>query len=199
MVFLAAATGLRFSELRGLQWQDVDFEAGVLNLRRGVVRNHVTELKTRASRKPVPLHPALVEALRILRTTTAYKEPSHWVFASASAKGRVPVWPQSLMAKHILPAVRAAKIEKHVSWHVFRHSYASLLKGNGEDIKVVQESLRHANFQITADTYVQAIPQAVRSAHGRVVEQLAAGADGTELLPFGPRLDPNSETLPVSC
>ncbi len=92
----------------------------------------------------------------------------------------VPVRPSSLMAKHVMRAVRAAKIKTHVSWHVFRHSYASPLKGNGGDIKVVQESHRHANFQITADTFVQAIPQAVLSAHSRVVEQLAAGADGAD-------------------
>ncbi len=198
LVFLAAATGLRFSELRGLQWQDVDFEAGALNLRRGVARKHVTLLKTEASRKPVPLHPVLVELLCAHRSTTAYNQPSDWIFASTRAKGRIPVWPSSLMANHILPAVRAAKIEKHVSWHVFRHSYASLLKSNGEDMKVVQDSLRHADYRTTADTYVQAIPQAVRSAHNRVVDLLAAGANEAEL-PVGPTLDPDSAALPVSC
>jgi integrase len=172
LVFVAASTGLRFSELRGLQWQDVGFAEGVLHLRRGVVRNHVTEMKNRASRKPVPLHPVLVKALLSLKAASAYNQPTHWIFASVAAKGKVPVWPSSLMADHILPAVRAAKVGKHVSWHVFRHSYATLLKANGEDVKVVQESLRHSTFQITMDTYTQAIPQAVRSAHGKIVEQL---------------------------
>jgi len=169
-----------------------------LNLRRGVVRNHVTILNSRASRKPEPLDPVLVEALRIHRNTTAYNQPSDWIFASVRVKGKVPVWPTSLLAKHILPAVKAAKIKKHISWHVFRHSYASLLKGNGEDIKVVQEALRHTNFQITADTYMQAIPQAVRTAHSRVVEQLTAGTDQFESA-SGPGLDPDLETPSVSC
>jgi integrase len=199
MVFLAGATGLRFSELRGLQWQDVDFASGTLNLRRGVVKNNVTDLKTAASRKPVPLHMALVEALLSLRAESAYQQSSDWVFASVKAKGKVPVWPSSLMADHILPAVKAAKIEKHVSWHVFRHSYASLLKANGEDVKVVQESLRHATFQITMDTYTQAVPQAVRSAHSRVVEQLTAGESIADFVPIGPTLDPCSTGVPVSC
>ena len=199
MVFLAGATGLRFSELRGLQWQDVDFAAGTLNLRRGVVKKNVTDLKTAASRKPVPLHMALVEALRSLRAESAYQQPSDWVFASVKAKGKVPVWPSSLMADHILPAVKVAKIEKHVSWHVFRHSYASLLKANGEDVKVVQESLRHATFQITMDTYTQAVPQAVRSAHSKVVEQLTAGESMAGFVPIGPASDPCSTEVPVSC
>ena len=54
MVFLAASTGLRVSEIRGLQWQDLDVPEGVLNLRRGVVKNNVTELKTKADPRGVP-------------------------------------------------------------------------------------------------------------------------------------------------
>ncbi len=38
------------------------------------------------------------------------------------------------------------------AWHTFRHSYATQLKSKGEDVKVVQESLRHANNRITLDT-----------------------------------------------
>jgi integrase len=202
LVFLAASTGLRFSELRGLQWQDVDFSMGVLNLRRGVVKNHVTDMKNRASRKPVPLHPALVEALLSLRAASAYTQSQDWIFASVKAQGKVPVWPSSLMSDHILPAVKAAKIEKHVSWHVFRHSYATLLKANGEDVKVVQESLRHATFQITMDTYTQAIPQAVRSAHNKIVEQIGTPIDsGVDAMGpiLGPELDPRPVELSVSC
>jgi integrase len=184
MVFLAASTGLRFSELRGLQWQDVDFDSGTLQLKRGVVNNHLSELKTAASRKPVPLHPGVLVALRVFRSTSAYREPSDWVFASSKAKGRVSVWPSSLMADHVLPAVKAAGVLKHVTWHVFRHSYATLLKANHEDVKVVQESLRHANPGITMGTYVQAVPEDVRSAHGLVVEQIMSGAAN------GPGMDP---------
>ena len=102
--------------------------------------------------------------------------------------GRVPVWPSCIMTDHMIPAAKEAQIEKHVSWHTFRHSYATLLKANGEDVKVVQDSLRHANFHITMDTYTQTVPDAVRSAHARVVEQLS-----------GPGLDPDHSAQFVSC
>ena len=194
LVFLAASTGLRFSELRGLQWQDVDFEKGVLNLCRGVVKNHVTEMKNKSSRKPVPLDPAVLESLLSLRQSSAYNQPSDWVFASVKAKGVVPIWPSALMSDHILPVVKAAKIDKHVSWHVFRGSYATLLKANGEDVKTVQDSLRHSTFQVTMDSYAQSIPQAVRTAHSRVVEQLSVS---TSLI--GPTMDPISIVPSVSC
>ena len=60
-------------------------------------------------------------------------------------------------------------ITKRIGWHTFRHSYGTLLKGNGEDVKVVRESLRHANSRITLDTYVQAMTPAKRQAQGKVV------------------------------
>src|SRR5258708_3584326 len=43
-----------------------------------------------------------------------------------------------------------------MSWHTFRHAFSTLLKGNGEDVKVVQELLRHSTAKMTLDTYTQA-------------------------------------------
>jgi integrase len=48
------------------------------------------------------------------------------------------------MENHILQAVRRAKVDKHVGWHAFRHSLATTLVDDGEDVKTVMETLRHA-------------------------------------------------------
>jgi integrase len=69
----------------------------------------------------------------------------------------------------IRPAAKRAGITKRFGWHTFRHSFATLLKANGEDVKVVQESLRHANSRITLDVYTQAVTPAKRQAQSRVV------------------------------
>jgi site-specific recombinase XerD len=82
----------------------------------------------------------------------------------------------TLMERKIRPAVAAAKIAKRVAWHVFRHSYATLLKGNGEDVKTVQESLRHSTVRLAMEVYAQAIPEHVRRAQERVSGQLVAAA-----------------------
>lgn len=58
MVFLAATTGLRASELLGLKWDDIDFDLQEIRLNRGVVSRVAGDLKTEASRKPLPLDPA---------------------------------------------------------------------------------------------------------------------------------------------
>ena len=78
LVFLTAATGLRVSEALGLKWSDVDFGAGIINLDCAVVHQHVGELKTEASQKPVPIDGALATALRDWSTQSPYGQPTRW-------------------------------------------------------------------------------------------------------------------------
>ena len=56
-----------------------------------------------------------------------------------------------------------------IGWHTFRRTYATLLKANGEDVKTVQELLRHANSLVTMNLYAQAITQNKRDAQSRIV------------------------------
>ena len=63
-------------------------------------------------------------------------------------------------------------ITKRLGWHTFRHTYSTLLKDNGEDVKVVQELLRHASVKITLDIYTQAMTPAKRKAQSRVVAMI---------------------------
>lgn len=172
MVFLAAATGLRASELLGLKWQDVDFESLEINLNHGIVHQVVGELKTEASRKPIPLDPVLAGVILEWRNLSPFNQQSDWVFASPEMKGLQPYWPENLLRRHIRPAALRCGIHKTIGWHTFRHSYATQLKANGEDVKVVQESLRHANSRITLDTYTQALTPAKRQAQTKVVSMI---------------------------
>jgi len=76
------------------------------------------------------------------------------------------------MSYHIQPAAKRVGITKHIGWHTFRHTYTTLLHANGEDVKVVQELLRHGSAKITMDVYAQAVTSAKRKAQGRVVAML---------------------------
>jgi integrase len=164
MVMVAATTAIRRSELRGLRWADVDFEDQKLNLRRGLFRKKETSMKTKASRKPVPILPEMVEVLLQWRTETPYPADTDWVFASPFTKGKRPYWAESAMTDHIRPAAIRAGVKKHIGWHTFRHSLATLLGQNGENVKVVQELLRHATTRITMEVYQQAEQDAKRAA-----------------------------------
>src|SRR5438105_14831200 len=71
----------------------------------------------------------------------------HWVFASPYYKdGQVPYWPDSALTDFVRPAATRAGITKRVGWHPFRHTYSTLLRANGTDVKVQSELLRHSNI-----------------------------------------------------
>jgi integrase len=164
MVAVAAASALRRSEMRGLKFEDLDFKSLWINLRRGLVRKHETKMKTKASRKGVPMAPELAELLLRWREETPYPQDSDWVFASPFTKGKGPYWPDSALVDHIRPAAKKAGIHKDIGWHTFRHSFASLMGERGEGVKTVQELLRHASSRITQDIYQQGNAKTKRAA-----------------------------------
>jgi site-specific recombinase XerD len=99
---------------------------------------------------------------------------SDYVFASPTMKGKQPYWPDNLMKRYIKPVAHKAGINKNIGWHTFRHSFGTLLKANGEDVKTVQELLRHANSRITLDVYTQAVNSNKRAAQSKVVTMMVS-------------------------
>jgi len=104
-----------------------------------------------------------------------YPLDSDWVFASPTMKGKQPYWPDNLLKRYIKPAAKKAGIHKNIGWHTFRHSFGTLLKANGEDVKTVQELLRHANSKITLDVSTQAVNSHKRAAQSKVVQMIVPG------------------------
>ena len=172
MVFVAAATGLRRGESIGLKWADIDFEKKQILQCRSVVNQNVGKLKTVASGKPVALDPDLAVALANLQAVSPFNQPGDWVFASPASGGKKPYWPDMALNRHVRPAATKLEITKRIGWHTFRHTYATLLKSSGADVKVVQDSLRHANARITMEMYTQALSQDKRTAQTKVVQMI---------------------------
>jgi integrase len=176
MALLDTVTGLRRSELIGLKWLDVNFDELELSVTRSVYRQRVGRCKTEISRKPVPLDPWVAEELLSWKLAAPYNQPKDWVFASTRKKGKQPYSPDSLLKRSIRPAAARAKIAKHIGWHTFRRTFTTLLKANGEDVKVVQELLRHATVKMTLEVYAQAVTPAKREAQSRVAGLFKGGA-----------------------
>jgi|SRR6266568_3535190 len=63
-----------------------------------------------------------------------------------------------------------------------RHSFGTLMKANGEDIKTIQELLRHATFKVTADTYTQAVTPVKRDAQARIAKLIMADGSASKAI-----------------
>ena len=169
---LAATTGLRISEVLGLKWMDIDWKTLQMNVTRSVVDGIVGKCKTETSRRPVPIDEFTADELSAWKKETCYAGPEDWVFASERVQGKMPPWADTLLDRFLQPAAKRAGITKWVGFHTFRHTYSTLLKANNEDVKVVQELMRHANISTTMNIYTKALTPAKREAQSRVVDVL---------------------------
>jgi len=168
MVLLDFGTGLRRGELSGLKWSDIDFKEKILTPIRSIVAQRVGDVKTEASGKTIPVDDVLVEELLAWRKETPYAADDDYVFASCKLKGTQPLWMSRVMQHHIKPV--AAKLGIPLKgFHTLRHSYTTLLRQNGNNPKVVQDLLRHASYQITANIYDAAVSDEKRKAHSGVI------------------------------
>jgi hypothetical protein len=89
---------------------------------------------------------------------------------------------RTLLKCHVQPAAKRLGITKQIGWHSFRRTFATLL-GVSEDVKTMQELMRHANSRLTLDLYAQALTPAKRAAHRRLVG-LIEGPEGKAVGPM---------------
>ncbi|SFU39267.1 site-specific integrase [Alicyclobacillus macrosporangiidus] len=176
---LAITTGMRKTEILGLQWTDVDMERGYISIQRTLdyVKKQpvVKELKTDRSRRYVALPSLATEALGAQRALQAqdrlllgpdYKV-SDWVFTNEIGE---PLSPNTVNTAWYR-ALRSVDVPR-IRFHDLRHTHASLLLKQGVNPKVVSERLGHATVQITLDTYSHVLPGLQRDAADRFDELL---------------------------
>jgi len=163
---LALSTGMRQGELLALKWDDLDFERGILRVRRTLTKvgkSFTTgEPKTKKSRRVIRLTTGATDALRrhltaqlaeIERMGSLY-QPGGFVFASTT--GSI-LDPSHLRSRSLKPLLKAAKL-RPVRFHDLRHTCATLLLSQNINPKIVSEMLGHASVAITLDIYSHIMP-----------------------------------------
>jgi integrase len=173
---LAAHTGMRRGEIAGLKWLDLDTRANRLSIRRTLqcVGGTATEFgpKTRTSRRTVELDAATVALLQRWRqkldTDALPAGIDDWMFCNTA--GRY-LNPQSI--SQLFDRIIARTDIPRVRFHDLRHTHASLLIADGEDVKVVSERLGHAHPSFTIHTYQHLVPGMSAAAAERFAKLIA--------------------------
>ena len=148
MVLTAARTGLRFSELRALEWGDIDFVRRILTIRRCAVGKDVGTPKNGRIRH-VPLTDDAIAALQDIKNGTGLIFPFD---------GKMFVYWTSLC--RLQNACKQVGIEP-IGWHVLRHTFASQLVSRGASLKAVQDLLGHSTVNMT-QRYAHLAPEVLR-------------------------------------
>lgn len=181
LVFLAMTTGLRRSEITGLQWKDVDFLGLQINVSRGVVDGVVGECKSEASEAPVPLSAEVAEMLKAWRQLTNHN-PDDFVFvaecnrAGKEQKGRRPLCLTRVFQYWVKPVAKELSINiRNFGWHTFRRTYITWVAAVTDNPKVTMELARHANISTTMNVYADLKKQkGLKEAHAKGLTRLDA-------------------------
>lgn len=144
MVMVAASLGLRVEEVLPLKWEDFDFAALTLSIRRAYTHGELKEAKTDASSAVLPISESLVAALQ------SHTRTSEWVFPSPKTGG--PMRGDMILHKHIKPTAALLGLPK-MGWHSLRHSYKSWQGSTTATPSQLKDLMRHADIKTTMDIY----------------------------------------------
>ncbi len=159
--YLIAYSGLRRSEMLGLEWKDIDFENNVISVRR--TSNYTAErgtytdtTKTKRSQRVLKISPYIMGILKQLKDeqdSEALRLGSKWVetdrlfvkWNGVEMNNQTPYgWLKEFCAKNELP---------FYGIHSFRHFAASALISAGLDVTTVSGALGHCNSGTTLNIY----------------------------------------------
>ncbi|MGO9175709.1 MAG: tyrosine-type recombinase/integrase [Desulfobaccales bacterium] len=166
----ALRTGMRLGELLALEWGDIDFRGGFIEVRRAHVYKRITTPKNGKTRR-VDMSPQLAETFKALLTerkrgalASGRGEVGGLVFTNGA--GRV-MEHANLRTRVFWPALAKAGLRR-IRLHDLRHTFASMLIQNSESLAYVRDQLGHHSIQITVDTYGHLVPGANRQAVARL-------------------------------
>ena len=165
LLLLELSTGLRRGEICALQWDDLNFNTGELQVKRQVHRVKgelvVSEPKTKASNRSVILPAPVVKVLAQYRQSV----DSRWMFPSPinSDSPRDP----SAVRKRLATILERADC-KHIRFHDLRHTFATASLEHGMDIKTLSTIIGHVSTATTLNVYAHVTDEMRKTAAAKI-------------------------------
>jgi integrase len=141
----AAMTGLRRGELLALRWQDIDWTAGVVRVRRNYTRGQFDTPKSRRSSRAVPLAERVRDELQLHYTRSRFQTPADLVFPHPELG---VVLDAAKLRKRFQAAARRAEL-RPVRLHDLRHTFGTRMAAAGAPLRWIQEWLGHSDYRTT--------------------------------------------------
>ena len=182
LIFTAVYTGMRQSELLGLRWQDIDFDAGTIHLRYQLSRATrakracVVALKTDAGERHIDIAPALARELARHSLASQHSKPEDFVFATETGK---PLYYRNASARGLDKAADRAGLNpegvQRLSFHDLRHTAITHLIRSGADAAQVSRFAGHSKVSTTLDLYVGEFEKRKVNDSGQRLAEVYAG------------------------
>ncbi len=155
----AFATGLRTGELIALKWRHVDMKARMMTVQDNIVTGEWGPVekgtKTETVRE-VPLLPAALDALKVMKPISAKRCPGGYVFVNPNIGRR---WSSArVILSHWTKTLERAEI-RYRNQYQTRHTFASRLLMNGEPELLVAKLLGHTTVEMVRRHYGKYITQ----------------------------------------
>jgi len=177
LVATAVMTGMRQGELLALQWDDINWRAGTIRVRRSLYCGEFVAPKSERSVRTIGMSDRLAAILLDHKVGAPYS-PYDLVFPTPDG---TPMDAANMRKRVFEPTLRRAGLRK-IRFHDLRHTYASILINQGENLKYIQSQLGHSSIKTTVDRYGHLMPESHRGASDRLDSTLfgdgAAHLDG---------------------
>lgn len=148
LFMLAIMSGARQGELFGLKWSDILWKTNQIHIQRTYNNGSWYRPKSKASIRKIDLGPAVLKQLKKWKLGCPPNELD-LIFPNESG---TPLDHSHVLRNFFWPALDAAELQR-IRFHDLRHTYASLLIEQGENIKYIQKQLGHSKPSVTMDIY----------------------------------------------
>ena len=145
MYLTAAMTGMRQGELLALRWQDVDWSAQRIRVRRSFVHGEFTNPKSKRSSRSVPLATRVARELDELHRLSGYQTDEDLVFAHPHTGKPID---RSKLLKRFKAALRRGGV-REARFHDLRHTFGTRMAAAGVPMRTLQEFMGHRDFKTT--------------------------------------------------
>ncbi|MEG2789110.1 MAG: site-specific integrase [Romboutsia sp.] len=177
-IHLFLLAGLRFGEMAGLLWEDIDFNNNILKINHNLIyvdkKYSLRQTKTDGSTRDIIVPDLIIELLRKekIRQNKLKNQgllKNEWDVVCINSKNKY--WNNSSFTDAYKKFLKSSDL-RYIKLHSLRHSHASMLILTGTDMKTVSERLGHTDIKVTMNIYTHVLKEMDKTASDNIEKLL---------------------------